>query len=130
MTRINSIAQIPNSDSFFACGHYWANEATTAVNVDVTTYNTQGVILKVKNDGTVIFYMQISGTNPVSSKVSQDECWGLSTNKDGSFAATLSIKMSEVRSTNKGDFKDVLLITFDNMGALQNSVVFSLGTIN
>jgi hypothetical protein len=72
--------------------------------------------MKVRNNGEVLFYMNIAGTNPVSSKVSQDECWGISSQPDGTFSAALSIKMSEVRSVTKGDFKDILLISFDSKG--------------
>ena len=130
MTRINSVTSIGTEDVFLACGHYWANEATTELNQDVNAYETQAVIMKVRNDGTVLFYLNIAGTNPVASKVSNDECWGISTQTDGTFSAVLSIKMSEIRSATKGDFKDILLIRFNNMGQIdQESVIFTQSTL-
>lgn len=86
--------------------------------------------MKVRNNGDVLFYMSIAGTNPVSTKVSNDECWGINSQKDGSFSAVLSIKMSEVRSATKGDFKDILLVKFNNMGYIEtDAVVFTQGTL-
>ena len=73
--------------------------------------------------------MSISGTNPVASSVSQDECWGVNAKKDGSFSALLTIKMTELRESTKGDFKDVLLILFNSSGAVVRSVVFTHGSI-
>ena len=37
--------------------------------------------------------------------------------------------MSEIRSATKGDFKDILLIKFNNMGLIESdAVVFTQGT--
>jgi hypothetical protein len=130
MTRINSISQVGTEDQFYACGHYWVNEATTETNQDTSVYQTSAVIMKVRNNGEVLFYMNIAGTNPVSTKVSNDECWGISSQKDGTFSVVLSIKMSEIRSATKGDFKDILLIKFNNMGLIESdAVVFTQGTL-
>jgi hypothetical protein len=73
--------------------------------------------------------MSISGTNPVSTSVSQDECWGITAKKDGTFSAILSIKMTQLRDSTKGDFKDVILILFSSSGAVVRSVVFTQGSI-
>jgi hypothetical protein len=129
MTRINSVVNIPSTDSFLACGHYWVNEDTTQLETDTKKYQTSAVIMKVKNDGQVLNYLSISGTNPVPSTVSQDECWGVTAKKDGSFSAVLSIKMTQLRDSTKGDFKDVLLIIFNSSGAVTRAVVFSQGSI-
>lgn len=129
MTRINSVANIEGTDSFLACGHYWVNEDTSQTSTDTKTYQTSAVIMKVKNDGSVLNYMSISGTNPVASAVSQDECWGVSPKKDGSFSAIFTIKMTEIRDSTKGDFRDVLLILFNSSGAVIRSIVFTQGSI-
>jgi hypothetical protein len=52
MTRINSVANIPNSDEFLACGHYFVNEeAILLTSADTKLFQTSAVIMKVKGDG-------------------------------------------------------------------------------
>lgn len=96
---------------------------------DTNLYATSAVIVRVVGDGSVQNYMTIAGTNPISTKVSQDECWGITPNTDGTFAAVLTIKMTELRDNTKGDFKDVLLIIFSSSGTVKRATVFTLGNI-
>jgi hypothetical protein len=61
--------------------------------------------------------------------VSKDECWGISHVDDTTFAAALTIKMSEIRMGTKGDFQDILLMVMDNSGDLKKSAVISQGSL-
>jgi len=130
MTRINSVKNLPGTDTFLACGHYWVNEDLVSTNTDTSTYQTSAVIMKIKNDGSVVFYMSISGNNPVSTKTSQDECWGVTTNAlDDGFSAVFSVKMTELRDSTKGDFRDVLLVLFTSAGLVKRATMFTTGNI-
>lgn len=86
--------------------------------------------MKVKNDGEVLFYMSISGNNPVATKTSQDECWGIATNSanDG-FSAVFSVKMTELRDNTKGDFRDILLVLFTSAGSVNRASMFTTGPL-
>jgi hypothetical protein len=85
--------------------------------------------MRVASDGTVQNYLTIFGTNPQAGRESQDECWGVTPKEDGSFAAVLSIKMTEVRDNSKGDFKDIILILFTSAGTVKRATTFTLGNI-
>jgi len=132
MTRINSVAFIPKQNTVYACGHYWSNEKTTAASSDTTLYNTQAVITRFSSSGNVDLFLNIKGTNPVSGLTSQDECWGIlpAASQDGTFYAILSIKMTEVRATPKGNWRDLLLVMFNSDGSVGQATTFSNGNIN
>jgi hypothetical protein len=55
-----------------ACGHYWADEATTETNTDTSLYTLQATITRFNADGNVDLFLNIAGPNPVSGKTAQD----------------------------------------------------------
>lgn len=128
-TRINSYAMIPNTGTFFTCGHYWSNEATSEQNTDIAYYSTEAVITRIRDDGTPDLYMNLHGSNPVSTAQGKDECWGIVPQKDGDFATVMTVTMSSIRGNDKGDFRDLLLVTFNSAGTVQRAVVFTNGNI-
>lgn len=82
------------------------------------------------SDGTVDLFLNIQGANPDKTKTAQDECWGvLPVGREGQFAAVLSIKMTEIRDSTKGNFKDMLLALFKSDGSVIRSTVFTNGNI-
>lgn len=40
MTRINSMAMVPATNTMLACGYFWADEETTSMNEDTSLYTT------------------------------------------------------------------------------------------
>jgi hypothetical protein len=55
-----------------ACGHYWADEATTETNTDTSLYTLQATITRFNADGNVDLFLNIAGPNTVSGKTAQD----------------------------------------------------------
>lgn len=128
-TRINSFAMVPNTDVVLTCGHYWSNEATSDTNTDISFYATEAVIARVKDDGKPDLFVNIHGTNPDATAQSKDECWGIVPMKDGDFATIMTVTMSSIRSSTKGNFRDMALILFNSAATVQKAIVFSNGNI-
>lgn len=60
LTWVRAWAQVPNDRHFFACGDYMTPEADYSVEPEFLGYTAAA--MKVRNDGTVIWYTKFTGT--------------------------------------------------------------------
>lgn len=64
LTYIQSLIEVPGNSIFYGCGDFDVNKAFGTA---VTTTEYKAGIFKMDNDGSVKWFMSISGKNPVST---------------------------------------------------------------
>ena len=91
MLNVRAWSQIPDDDHFYICGDYHdGNDAET----DLTTVDYTAAIARMKNDGSVRWYISASGNIPGSTS-KQDRCMGVAHNPaTGNVGVLLQAKMT------------------------------------
>ena len=128
LTSIRSIAPVPNDSVFYGCGDYQENEDVSGIdNLETEAIYSAG-IFKMQKDGTVKWFMKISGTNPVNANPNQDRCYGVTVDTStGYVTSLLQVKAKEIRSSSLsyGNFYDTVLLQIDGTGNYINAVQIS-----
>ena len=88
---------------------------------------------RMKDDGDVSWIITATGKHPLYSagtREDQDKCMGISYYKEKEqIAVVIQGKMTEVRSTYKGDWYDTILVLMDEGGQADKVVTISQGTL-
>ena len=85
MTNIRAFSQSPNDDYMYVCGDYIEDDS----NEDVETVNYSAGIARMKNDGTVRWYISATGPIPGYPSKNQDKCMGIAHNEASTNVAVL-----------------------------------------
>lgn len=88
--------------------------------------------MRVRNDGSVMWYSTFSGTNPESGRANMDRCFGLSYDHENYEVAVLMQSKADemrVRSHSKGDFYDTVLMLLDMNGEPIRSTTISFNSV-
>lgn len=129
LTTVRAWAQVPLDRHFHACGDYQVLDEFTG---DEDVLETRAAAMKVRNDGTVIWYTTFSGTNSGGSSVeNMDRCFGMSYDADNlEVTVLLQTKASEIRNSryNADDFYDTALILLDMNGKAIRSTTITFGS--
>ena len=126
LSNIRAYAQVPQDDHFYACGDYNKKEDFT----DPTTVDYNAGLFRIQNDGEIKWYITAEGTNPVSTALNADRCFGVAyhqrpNQRGDEISFLLQIKMKELRYFTPGDFYDTLLLVLDPSGNVHNAVSIS-----
>jgi hypothetical protein len=123
MTNIRGYAQVPDDEHLYVCGDYLHDDTAS----DLVTAAYSAAVARMKNDGTVKWYLSIAGTNPGGLN-DQDRCMGVAYNPETfNIAIVLQAKMSQLRSSTKGDFFDTILFLLDQAGDIEGAVSITVG---
>jgi hypothetical protein len=98
LTYIRAWAQVPLDRHVYACGEW----ETTDAEADIDEAETKAAVMRLRNDGTVLWYSTFSGTNPETgnSKANMDRCFGLSyDHNNNEVSILLQSKATELRSS-------------------------------
>lgn len=80
----------------------------------------------MQKDGSVKWFMKISGSNPDRTAVNQDRCFGVTVEPTNNrITALLQVKAKEIRAFNPGDFYDTVLLMIDTTGNYLKAVTIT-----
>lgn len=132
LTKVQAYSQATNDDSLYLCGDYQPNWSTDSDPFQISEY--KGGIVRMKNDGTIKWFIQFDGTNPkldVANGINnQDRCMGITYDSQSSqLSVLLQTKASQLRDKNKGNFYDTALMVLDQTGNVKRTVVITQATL-
>lgn len=114
------------------CGDYQPNWNTDSDPFQISEYKAG--IVRMKNDGTLKWFIQYDGTNPKLDAVNginnQDRCMGVTYDSQTSqLSVLLQTKASQIRTSDKGNFYDTALMVLDQTGNVRKSVIITQSTL-
>ena len=84
MTNVRAWSQVPNDSHMYVCGDYLHDDEAS----DLTDTKYSAAIARMKNDGSIAWYISLSGTN-LSSGPDQDKCMGVAHNENTNNVAVM-----------------------------------------
>lgn len=124
LSNIRAYAQVPEDDHFYACGDYNSNSQYN----DLTLASYSAGIFRMKNDGSVKWFIQVSGKNPEGVNPDGDRCFGIAYDAANvEISILIQTKSKQVRQLSSGNYYDTLLAVIDSSGDLHSAVTFTWG---
>jgi len=124
LSNIRAYAQVPEDDHFYACGDYNSNSQYN----DLTLASYSAGIFRMKNDGSVKWFIQVSGKNPEGVNPDGDRCFGIAYDAANvEISLLIQTKSKQIRQLSSGNYYDTLLAVIDSSGDLHSAVTFTWG---
>ena len=64
MHNIRGYSQVPNDEHMYVCGDYQYTETAALEPADLSVAAYSAAVARMRNDGTIKWYLSIAGTNP------------------------------------------------------------------